>query len=169
MKDEERQAHYERAENLLGEQNFTAALVAGGVTTLMAAVAYGLAVSAWAYAYGFAAAGVGIVIGLTIGFLGRGIATRFGVLAGACTVISCLLGNLVRLVMEISQQSSAWPAEVLEGESLPGLLEQSLSGFSAVDLVYLLIAVFAAVFFAKRPLSRADRLALGLYAMRDET
>lgn len=167
MRDEEKHKHYEVAEKLLAEQNFTAALVAGALTTLLAAVAYGVTVSIWTYSYGFAAAGVGMVIGLTIGYLGRGITTRFGVLAALYTFAGCLLGNLVRVVLELARPGAGSPADVLHDNSLPQLATRSLSGLSPVDLVYLLIAIFAAVFFARRPLSRADRLALGLYEMRD--
>ncbi len=47
------------------------------------------------------------------------------------------------------------------------LAERSLAYLSPVALVYLLIAILAAVFPARRPLSRADRLAPGVYEMRD--
>ena len=167
MQEEEKQKHYEVAEKLLSEQNFAAALVAGAIAALLAAVAYGIAASTWAYSYGFAAAGVGMVVGATIGFLGRGIESKFGVLAALYTIAGCLLGNLFRAILELARPGAAWPAEVLQDESLPALVERSMSYLSLIDLVYLLIAVFAAVFFARRALSRPQRLALGLYQMRD--
>lgn len=166
MQDEEKQQHYATAEKLLSGQNFMAAVVAGAIATLLAAAAFGIVASIWVYSYGFAAAGVGIVIGATIGFLGRGIETKFGVLAAAYTITGCLLGNLFRVIMEVAKPAAVSPAEVLQDESLTALLARSLSLFSLGDLVYLLIAVFAAVFLAKRSLSRSDRLALGLYEMR---
>ena len=73
MDDEEKQKNFELAEQLMSEQNFTAAMIAGAIAMLLAAVAYGIVVEAWLYSYGFAAAGVGIVIGFFMGFLGRGI------------------------------------------------------------------------------------------------
>lgn len=167
MRDEEKQQHYATAEKLLSEQNFMAALVAGAIATLLAAAAFGIVASTWAYSYGFAAAGVGMITGATIGFLGRGVESKFGVLAAVYTLLGCLLGNLFRVIMEMAQATAAWPVEVLRDKSLPALVAHSLALFSPVDLVYLLIAVFAAVFFAKRPLSRSDRLALALYEMRD--
>lgn len=167
MRDEEKRRHYEVAKRLLADQNFTAALVAGAVTTLLAAVAFGIVVSIWAYSSGFAAAGIGIVVGLTIGYLGRGITTRFGVLAALYATIGCLLGNLVRVVPGLTRPAAGSTIDVLQDTSLSQLAARSLSELSPVDLVYLLIAIFAAAFFARRPLSRADRLALGLHEMRD--
>jgi hypothetical protein len=167
MRDEEKKQHYDVAARLLAEQNFVPAVVAGAIAMLLAAVAFAIVSSMSPNLYGFAAAGVGMVVGATIGFLGRGIETKFGVLAAVYTITGCLLGNLFRVIMEIAQPAAASPAAVLQDESLPALLAHSLSLLSPIDLVYLLIAVFAAVFLAKRPLSRSDRLALGLYAMRD--
>ena len=73
MHDEEKQKNHELAEKLISEQNFAAAVIAGAIASLLAAVAYGIIVEAWPFSYGFAAAGVGIVIGFSMGFLGRGI------------------------------------------------------------------------------------------------
>ena len=66
-------------------------------------------------------------------FVGRGIAVRFSVAATVYTLIGCALGNL--------------------------FVGMSVSG---AHFIYWFVAVFAAVFFARRALSRADRLALGL-------
>lgn len=85
MNDEEKQKNYELAEKLISEQNFAAAIIAGAFATLLAAVAYGITVELWAFSYGFAAAGVGIIVGLSIGFLGRGISTKFAVAAALYT------------------------------------------------------------------------------------
>jgi dipeptide/tripeptide permease len=104
MHDDEKQKNYELAEKLISEQNFAAAVIAGAIAMLLAAVAYGIVVERWPTTYGFAAAGVGTVVGFFMGFLGRGISAKF--------------------------------------------------------------SVVAAVFLAKRALSRSERLALGLYEAR---
>ncbi len=81
MDNEEKQKNHELADKLISEQNFAAAVIVGAVATLLAAATYGITVATWAFSYGFAAAGVGIVIGLSMGFLGRGISTKFAVVA----------------------------------------------------------------------------------------
>ncbi len=167
MSNEDRQKNYERAKRLFAEQNFVAAAIAGGIATLLAATAYGIVVSIWPVAYGFAAAGAGIVIGLAIGFLGRGIATKFSVLATLYTIIGLLLGNFFGVVMRLAQAGSTSPIDVLGGSSFPTLVERAMSYLSFGDLIYWFVAVVAAVFLARRPLSRADRLAIGLFELRD--
>lgn len=133
MDDAEKRKHYERAEQLLAEQNFVAAVIAGAVATAIAAFAFVIVVARWPIAYGFAAVSVGIIIGVAMQFVGRGIAVKFFVAATVYTLIGCALGNL--------------------------FVGMSVSG---VHFIYWFVAVFAAVFFARRALSRADRLALGL-------
>lgn len=162
MRDEEKQEHYQVAERLLAEQNFTAAAIVGAVAALVAAAAYAIAVAGWNFAYGFAAAGIGVVVGASMHLLGRGISTKFGVLAAVYTLVGCLLGNFFSVLL----RSSRSPIEVLRTTPLPELAERVSSELSLGDLLYWFIAVFAAVYLAKRPLSRSERLAIGLYRLK---
>jgi dipeptide/tripeptide permease len=166
MDDEEKQENYELADKLISEQNFAAAVIAGAVATLLAAVAYGITVATWAFSYGFAAAGVGILIGLSMGFLGRGISTKFAVVATLYTITGCAIGNLFRVIIELAQATATSPIDVLRNNSLSVLVERSISNVSFVDLVFWFVAVFCAVYLAKRPLSRSERLAIGLFELR---
>jgi hypothetical protein len=166
MNEEEKQRNYELADKLISEQNFAAAVVAGAVATLLAAAAYGITVSIWAFSYGFAAAGVGIVIGLSMGFLGRGISMKFAVVAAVYAITGCVLGNSFRVIMALAQATATSPIDVLRNNSLSVLAERSVSNVSFVDLVYWFVAVICAVFLAKRPLSRSERLAIGLFELR---
>jgi hypothetical protein len=58
--DAEKQENYERAEKLLAEQNFAAAVIAGAVATAIAVFAFVIIVSRWPIAYGFVAREVSI-------------------------------------------------------------------------------------------------------------
>ena len=167
MNDEEKQRNYELAEKLISEQNFAAAVIVGAVATLLSAAAYGITVATWAFSYGFAAAGIGIAIGLSMQFLGRGISMKFAVVATVYTITGCVLGNLFRVIVELTVANAISPIVVLRNNSLSVLAERSVSYFSLIDLVYWFIAVFCAVFLAKRPLSRSERLAIGLVELRD--
>ncbi|MCP5090594.1 MAG: hypothetical protein GY949_06710 [Gammaproteobacteria bacterium] len=166
MNNEEKQKNYELADKLISEQNFAAAVIAGAVATLLAAAAYGIIVATWAFSYGFAAAGVGIMIGLPMGFLGRGISMKFAVVATVYTITGCVLGNLLKAMVELAAATATSTIDVLGSNSLSVLLERAISNVSFVDLVFWFVAVFCAVFFAKRPLSRSERLAIGLLELR---
>ncbi len=166
MDDEEKQKNYELADKLISEQNFAAAVIIGAVATLLAAAAYGITVATWDFSYGFAAAGVGIAIGLSMGFLGRGISTKFAVVATLYTITGCAIGNLFRVIIELARATAASPIDVLRNNSLSVLVERSISSVSFVDFVFWFVAVFCAVFLAKRPLSRSERLAIGIFESR---
>jgi dipeptide/tripeptide permease len=166
MNDEELQENYALAEKLIAEQNFAAALIGGAVATLLAAAAYGITVATWAFSYGFAAAGIGIVIGLSMRYLGRGISTKFTVVATVYTITGCVLGNLFRVIVELAVASATSPVDVIRNNSLSVFAERSVACFSLVDLVYWFVAVFCAVFLARKSLSRSERLAIGLAQLR---
>jgi hypothetical protein len=166
MNDEEKQQHYELAEKLISQQNFAAAVIAGAVATLLAAVAYGMTVETWPFAYGFAAAGVGLGIGLSMGFLGRGISMKFGVAAALYTIAGCVLGNLFVKIIGLAKATATSPLEIVRNNSLSAIAEWSVSGLSPIHLVFWFVAIVCAVFLARRPLSRSDRLAIGLYELR---
>lgn len=156
MNDAEKQRNFELAEQLLAEQNFRAAVVAGVVATLLAAIAYGLVVAKWPFAYGFAVAGVGIVVGMSMQFPGRGIETKFALAAVVFTILACLLGNLVQALLSQGDRS------------LSVLVDRTAAYLTLGNMIYFFIAAFAAAFLVKRPLSRAQRLALGVYRMRGQ-
>ena len=167
MDDEEKKKNYELAVKLVSEQNFIAAVVAGAIAMLLAAVAYGIVVEAWPFSYGFAAAGVGIVIGFFMGFLGRGISMKFSVVAAVYTIVGCVLGNLFVKIINLAQATAASPIDVLQSDSLSVLGRWSVSGLSLIHLVFWFVAVFCAVFLARRPLSRSQRLAIVLFELRN--
>ncbi len=167
MKDEDRQKNYALAEKLLSEQNFAAAIIAGAIATVLAAMAYGIAVNVWPLFYGFAAAAVGIFVGIAVGFLGRGIESKFAVLAATYTIVGCILGNGFATVLGVARAGRMSPLDVLQSEPFSILAEWLIAGLSLIHAVYWLVAVVCAGFLARRPLSRADRLALGLYRLKD--
>lgn len=169
MNDEEKQKNYELAAGLLSEQNFIAAVVVGAVAALLTAVAYGIVVARWPFSYGFAVAGIGIVIGLSMGFLGRGISTKFSVAASVFTIISCVLGNLFRVVMQQALGKGISPIELFRDNSLSTLVEWAFRYVSLIDLVFWFVAAFLAGLLARRSLSRSERLAIGMSELRGKS
>jgi len=163
---EEEQKNYELAEKLLSEQNFSAAIIVGAVATVLASVAYGLTVAAWPITYGFAAAGVGIVIGFAMGYFGRGIASKFAIAAALYTLLGGILGNVFHVLINMVRATRVSPIDIFRNHSFLDLVEQALSNVLSIALLYWLVAVMAAVFLSKRALSRADRLAIGVYDLK---
>ena len=160
MNQEDKELNRGLAEKLLSEQNFTAAVIVGAAATVLAAVAYGIVTALWDFSYGFAAAAIGIVVGLSMQFLGRGIEAKFAILASAYTIAGCVLGEMFRIVMLQARSRSGSPFDIAQYGNWAELAEQAASNRSLLILVYWFVAVWFAVFLVKRPLSRAENLAL---------
>ncbi len=166
MNQEDKQRNYELAENLISEQNFAAAVIVGGVATLLATAIYGITTAIWNFSFGFAAAGIGIAVGISMQYLGRGIKMKFAVAASLYTIAGCLLGNVFGVVMQQVRGNAISPLDVFRSNELSVIAGWSVSYVSFVDLVFWFVAVFAAVFLAMRPLPRSERLAIGTYKLK---
>ena len=163
MKQEDKQRNYELAEKLISEQNFAAAVIVGAVATLLAAAIYSITTAKWGFSYGFAAVGIGIAVGISMQYLGRGIKMKFAVAASVYTIAGCVLGNVFRVVMNLARANAISPLDVFRSNEFSVLAGWSVS---FVDLVFWFVAVWFAVFLVKRPLSRSERLAIGMYELK---
>ena len=92
---------------------------------------------------------------------------KFAVAASLYTIAGCVLGNLFRVVMDLARAYRISPLDVFQSNSFSVLTERAASYVSFVDLVFWFVAVFAAVFLVKRPLSRSEKLAIGMYELKD--
>lgn len=166
MNQEDKQKNYELAEKLISEQNFAAAVIVGAVATLLAAAIYGIVTAIWTFWYGFAAAGIGIAVGISMQYLGRGISMKFAVVASVYTIVGCVLGNVFRAVVHLGREKAISPLDVIRSNALSDLIERAASYVSFVDLVFWFVAVYFATFLVKRPLSRSERFAIGMYDLK---
>ena len=161
MNHDEKQLLISRAQVLLSEQNFLAAVVAGVAATILAAFAYAIVTSQWPFSSGFAAVGIGIAVGAAMQYLGRGIETRFAIAAAVFTSVGCLFGNALRETMFGIDGNLFIRLSAVRDVQVSALFEQGISYAASFNLVFWLIAIWFAAFLVKRPLSRRDRLALG--------
>ena len=167
MEEEEKQRHYALAEKLLSEQNFVPAVIAGAIATILAAGIYGvIALGSGGVAYSFMAAGIGVVIGLTMQFLGRGISTRFAIVASIYAVLGCILGNLFVVVLYAARANQVSPFDVLLNIPPSELLTWAFAGMGFADMIFWIAAIAAAAYFVKRRLSREEGAALHIYEMK---
>lgn len=168
MTPEEQQANFDLARKLLEEQNFKVAIFAGTIAAILAAGIYAAVGVVAAYAVAFMSVGVGIIVGFTIQYLGRGVQTKFVVLASILAVVGCILGNVFALLLLQARQSFQTPLDIALRIRPERMLDFVLSTMHPVDPVYWLMAVAAAAYLAKRPLSRAEGLALYTLENRQE-
>lgn len=166
MNQEDTHQSYALAEKLLSEQNFAAAVIVGAIAAVLAAAIYGITTATWGYSYGFAAAGIGLVVGISMQYLGRGIEIRFALLAAVYTIAGCVLGSVFRALIQQARDNGVSPTKVFLDNELAVIAGWSVSYLSWIDLVFWLVGVWFAVFLAKRPLSRAESLAIRTHELK---
>jgi hypothetical protein len=98
-----------------------------------------------------------------MGFLGRGIATKFAVVAALYVIAGCILGNLLRVIMVLKRTS---PIDVFRDHSLSEIADRAIYNMFSIALVYWFVAAVCAVFLARRALSRSERLAIGMLELK---
>ncbi len=165
MNQEEKERLYKEAEKLLSEQDFVRAAIYGAAAMILAAGLYG-AIGSGGSTVGFMAAGIGIAIGFTMRVIGKGIESKFAVVASLYAVAGCLLGNLFAIVIYVARVNAVSPFAVLFGTPPSELLNWIVTDLQFADLIFWLLAIGAAGYFVNRRLSRQERLAIGMYDLR---
>lgn len=103
MDAKEKQLNYERADKLYAEQNFALAIVSGIITMILGAGIYAVAsLAAGGPSISVMIVAIGAAIGLTVQFLGRGIAGRFAVAASVLAMISYPLTKFFTIALYTS-------------------------------------------------------------------
>ena len=167
MDPEEKQQNYELAERLLSEQNFGSAAIAGVVAMILAAAIYGVVKSlSEGFYHSILAAGIGIAIGFAMQFLGRGIDRKFSVVASIYALLGCMLGNMFAVAMHVARAIAVSPFDVLLNTSVSEISGWMFKDLPFAELMFWVIGIGGAAYFARRPLTREEGLALYTYEMR---
>lgn len=162
----EKQRNYDLAAKLLTQQNFGTAVISGLIAMVLSAGLYGI-VKALAdnLYYSILAAGIGIAIGLTMQFLGRGIERNFAVAASVLALLGCMLGNMFAIVTKFALANAESPFGVLHNAEVSELYRWMFSELRFADLMFWAIGIGGAAYFSRRPLTREEGLALHTYKL----
>ena len=151
--------HFERfLQDLRVEQNFTLGVVAGSVAALVGAVLWAVITVVTEYQIGWMAVGVGLLVGLAIRYVGKGVDKFFGAAGAALALLGCLLGNLLAgtAIVAAHEGVSFW---TIFGQLNFGFALSLLSAmFSPIDLLFYGIAVYEGYQLSFRQLSE-DQIA----------
>lgn len=167
MTPEQKQQHLECAEELLKEQNFGAAVIAGAITTLLGSGIYAVvALLAGGQSISVILIAIGAAIGFVIQFLGRGITTQFTLVAAVFGLASYPLSRLCTIALYTQKVERISLVELFSSERLAAMWSWVFSGLRLTDLLFWILAVAAAAYFAKRRLSRDEDAAIYTFVHR---
>ncbi|MGI9327921.1 MAG: hypothetical protein ACR2PZ_22065 [Pseudomonadales bacterium] len=167
MDSEAKQQNYKLAAKLLAEQNFAAAVFAGFVAAIWSAGIYGIAKSlSESLYYSILAAVLGVAIGITMQILGRGIDRKFALAASATALLGCMLGNMFAVVVNVARATVVSPFIVLSNTTYSELYRWVFTDLRFADIMFGVIGIGGAAYFARRPLTREEGLALHFHRMK---
>jgi len=140
-------------ENLRGEQNLLLGLAGGSVAALVGAGVWAGLTVVTGYQIGWMAVGVGVLVGLAVRLLGKGIDKSFGIMGAALSLAGCAAGNLLAVCGMVASQEGI-PLMQIVGNMNIGLAGEMMSAtFSPIDLLFYGFAVYEGYRFSFRQLT----------------
>ncbi len=168
MKQEDKEHYYKIGGELLAEQNFQKAILAGSIAAILAATFWGVLAASTGFVVSYMAIGVGVFIGFTVQLGGRGIDNKFAVLASALAVASCVSGNVAAALIYEAQVYQIPVSQILSEIDVELVIDFLREDLQFTDIIFWILAMGAAVYFSKRPLTREQGLAIYTLRRRSE-
>lgn len=138
------------------EQNLAAGGMAGLIAAVTGAAIWAGITVATEYQIGWMAVGVGMLVGIAVRVIGKGIDQIFGVTSAVISLIGCALGNLFTVAYYVSMQTGTPVVDVLTQPDFDVLVELLLSTFQIMDLLFYGLAMYFGYRYAFRELTMED-------------
>ena len=128
--------------------------ILGGLAAGLAGAAVWALITAWTnYQIGWMAVGVGFLVGLAVRYLGRGIDTAFGIAGGAIALVSCVAGNLLAVVVSVSNQESIPFFQLLSRINPQIAIDIMKETFHPMDVLFYGLAVYVGYKYSFKAIS----------------
>jgi hypothetical protein len=147
-----------RIENLKLEQNLGLGMIGGAAAGLVGAVLWAAVTYLTEYQIGWLALGVGILVGLGVRWLGKGIDRIFGIAGGVIALVSVVLGNFLTALGYVAKAYEIGFLQVLQQFDYSLTFELMKVTFTAMDLLFYGLAVYAGYRYSFRKISREQLL-----------
>ncbi|MBN2088057.1 hypothetical protein JW964_00500 [candidate division KSB1 bacterium] len=133
---------------LLSEQNFDAGLLAGIAAALVGALIWVVIAAITEHQAGWMAMGVGLLVGFSIRYFGNGIERIFGILGAILSLLGCLLGNFLVIVILVSYSEDVSILDLLTSNRFGTLFSIMFDSLQWFDLLFYGIAILSGYFLA---------------------
>jgi hypothetical protein len=137
-------------DKMVEAQNFPLAVIAGIVVGVLCSLIWAIFTVVSGTQLGFFALAVGVAVGFTIRYAGKGVVNKFGILGGIIAVLSCVVGNIFSSIGFIALETglSFWQALIhFDYGMLPLLMKET---FHPMDLLFYAFACIEGYKFAFR-------------------
>ena len=145
-------------QRLVSEQNLPLAIVAGLVSSLIGAAAWAAVSVISGYQLGLMAIAVGVLVGLAVRHLGKGISPIYSVIGAGFALFGCLFGNILTIASYLAEETEmTYGAALSQMLGSPEMIVKLMSmTFSPMDLIFYAIAIYEGYKLALRQLTEKD-------------
>ena len=138
------------------EQNLMMGALAGFIASLAGAGVWAAATVMTGYQIGFMAIGIGILVGIAVRQLGKGLDQSFGFVGGALSLVGCALGNVLYITYYVADNQGMAYMDILTQLNF-GIMSEMLSAtFEPMDLLFYGLAVYFGYKYAFRQITDGD-------------
>ena len=126
------------------EQKFLPAIITGCFSSIIGAGFWAAITVMTGYSIGYMAIVLGVIVGISIRYFGKGIDKIFGIMSIVFAIISVILGNILSSIGYISYHQGISLFNIISQLNTSIIWELFVATFSPVDILFYVIASVAA-------------------------
>jgi hypothetical protein len=130
-----------RLQEMRDNQNLMFGVAAGAAAALVGAVLWAVVTAITNYQIGWMAVGIGALVGVAIRAAGKGVGNSFGYAGAVISLLGCVVGNFLTVVIMISRQESMPIMEILSRVNPQIFAALMKDTFQPMDLLFYALAV----------------------------
>ena len=130
------------AEGPRAQQRLFQAIIGGGAAAVLGAGVWAAITVATEFQIGWMAVALGLLVGLTVRSLGKGVDNIFGIVGSVWALTACGLGNLLAVCGILSAQEGVPMLTILSALNLDIVGQLMAVTFSPIDLLFYGIAMY---------------------------
>ncbi len=153
---EQQRLAYEHLQALRGEQNLPFAIFGSIIACLIGAVFWATVSYATEYQIGYMAIAIGLLVGFSNRFAGKGIDQIYGIIGAVSALLSCVLGNYFTIIAFASKQADLGFFQVLTTVDFGTAIDALVESFQPMDVLFYGIAIYEGYKFSFRQITAEE-------------
>jgi len=146
-------------EELKLDQNLSFGVVAGLAASIVSAVLWAVITVATEYQIGYMAIAVGLIVGFTVRWAGKGFDKIFGIAGALLALLGCLLGNFLSMIGFIANAQELGYFETLSLFDYSLITDLMIETADPMDLLFYGFAIYEGYKFSFRKLTEQEIMA----------